>query len=415
MPTQLTMAHNGIITPEMMIAAEQENMDPVHIKCLVEQGEAVIIKNRVHNVRPLAVGEKLKTKVNANIGTSQAHPEIENEIEKLHRAISAGADAVMDLSTGGDLNAIREKILELSSVPVGTVPIYELMVSGKELAIDNYIDIIKRQAQQGVDFFTVHAGIKKEHLPYIEHRLMGVVSRGGAALTAYIKNTGRENPLYEYYDKILEVCLEYDVTVSLGDGLRPGCINDATDTAQIRELETLGELARRTRDAGVQVMIEGPGHIPLNQIKENLDLKKKYAGKTPFYVLGPLVTDLAAGHDHICGAIGGALAAYYGASFLCYVTPREHLGLPDPEDVREGVIASRIAAHAADLALGKKGFSEKDNRLSKARAEFDWETEFCMSIDPEKARARKESCKNADYRVCSMCGDYCSMKISQGI
>lgn len=415
MPTQISLAQDGTITPEMIFVSEYENIEADHIKDIVAGGEAVILKNNIHNIKPLAVGEELKTKVNANIGTSQAHPELENELAKLKSAIDAGADAVMDLSTGGDLNSIREKIMEVSTVPVGTVPIYELMVSGKDLTIKNYIEIIKRQAQQGVDFFTIHSGIKKEHLPFIENRLMGVVSRGGAALVAYIKNTGNENPLYKYYDDILEVCAQYDVTVSLGDGLRPGCINDATDKAQISELEVLGELARKTREAKVQVMIEGPGHIPLNQIKENLDLKKKFAGKTPFYVLGPLVTDIAAGYDHICGAIGGTLAAYYGASFLCYVTPREHLGLPDANDVREGVIASKIAAHAADLALGKKGTIERDNKLSKARADFDWETEFNLSLDPAKARDRKESCKTADYRVCSMCGDYCSMKISRGI
>ena len=415
MSTQLDYAKAGKITKEMEEVALEEHFSPEEIRCFVADGEVVIPKNILRkNIDAVGIGEKLKTKVNANIGTSQGRKTLDAEIAKLHTAIKVGADAVMDLSTGGNLTEIRNKILSLSSKPVGTVPIYEMMVSSDEFSIDKFLDILTQQAKQGVDFFTIHSGIKMEHIPMLEKRLMKVVSRGGAYLFKLMKNTNQENPLYTHYDKILKICSEYDVTLSLGDGLRPGCIHDATDEAQISELIELGKLAQRARDAGVQVMIEGPGHVPLNQIKENMDLKTKYAGKTPFYVLGPLVTDIAMGYDHICGAIGGALAATYGASFLCYVTPREHLGLPDEKDVRDGVIASKIAAHAADIATGKKGAMERNNRISKARMNFDWDEQFNLAIDPEKAEKRREACDGADDdKVCSMCGDFCSMKISQ--
>ncbi len=415
MSTQLDYAKKGEITKEMERVAEEEGFSPEEICRFVAEGEVVIPKNILHkNIDAVGIGEKLKTKVNANIGTSQGRRTLDGELAKLRVAIKVGADAVMDLSTGGNLTEIRDKILSVSSKPVGTVPIYEMMVSSDVFDINQFLSILKQQARQGVDFFTIHSGIKMEHIPMLEKRLMKVVSRGGAYLFRLMKNSNRENPLYTNYDKILEICREYDVTLSLGDGLRPGCIHDATDEAQISELIVLGELAQRARDAGVQVMIEGPGHVPLNQIKENMDLKKKYAGKTPFYVLGPLVTDIAMGYDHICGAIGGALAATYGASFLCYVTPREHLGLPDEKDVRDGVIASKIAAHAADIATGKNGALERNKRLSEARMNFDWDEQFNLAIDPEKAENRKEACDGAnDDKVCSMCGDFCSMKVSQ--
>ncbi len=413
MATQLERAVRNEITPEMQAVAQDEQFAPEQIREWVAEGTVVIPKN-IHrqSCDAVGIGETLSTKINANIGTSQKHPEIENEIEKLRVALDSGSDAVMDLSTGGDLTSIRNTILNMSPKPVGTVPIYEMMVRSKTFDINLYLDIIRQQAEQGVDFFTIHAGIRKNHIPLIEKRLMGVVSRGGAYLVQYMRRSGNDNPLYERYDDILAICREHDVTISLGDGLRPGCINDATDEAQIEELKVLGQLAQRSRDAGVQVMIEGPGHVPLHQIQQNMELKKQYAGTTPFYVLGPLVTDLAVGYDHISGAIGGTLAAYYGASFLCYLTPREHLGLPDLEDVREGVIASRIAAHAADLARGKPGTLERNNALSRARLAFDWERQFELALDPEKARERRESATDKEGDVCSMCGEFCSMKVS---
>lgn len=416
MSTQLQRALRGEISDDMKAVALSEQCNPEQIRDWIADGTVVIPKNIHHTTaEAVGIGEPLLTKINANIGTSPKHPEIQNELQKLDVCIEAGADAVMDLSTGGDLTAIRAELLRHCTKPLGTVPIYELMVRSKNFDIELYLDIIRAQAEQGVDFFTIHAGLLNAHLPAIEKRLMGVVSRGGAFLVRYMRQTGNENPLYERYDDLLEICREHDVTISLGDGLRPGCINDATDEAQIAELKVLGELAQRSRDAGVQVMIEGPGHVPLHQIQENMELKKKYAGTTPFYVLGPLVTDIAVGYDHICGAIGGTLAAYHGASFLCYLTPREHLGLPDLNDVREGIIASRIAAHAADLARGKPGTVERNAALSKARCSFDWERQFELALDPKKARERKESATDSDSDVCSMCGEYCSMKVSHDI
>ncbi|MDX9703855.1 MAG: phosphomethylpyrimidine synthase ThiC [Candidatus Auribacterota bacterium] len=417
MTTQLEAARDGVITKAMEAVAQKEGFTPQEIRSLVADGSVVIPVNtrRLQTVNPIGIGERLLTKINANIGTSQSYPEVEYEIEKLEIALCAGADAVMDLSTGGDLHAIRQAILDRCSVPVGTVPIYELMVKHKaDFSIEKYLDIIRDQAQQGVDFFTIHAGVLRSHIADINNRLMGVVSRGGAYLVSFMKRTGQENPLYERFDDILEICRTYDVTISLGDGLRPGCINDATDRAQISELEVLGVLANRCREAGVQVMIEGPGHVPLDQIQRNMELKTQFAGSTPFYVLGPLVTDVAPGYDHICGAIGGTLAAYWGASFLCYLTPREHLGLPTVTDVREGVVASRIAAHAADLARGKAGARQWDNAMAKARIDFDWEKQFELAIDPQKARERKDTARGSDsVNVCSMCGDYCSMKLTR--
>ena len=416
MITQLELARAGKTTTEMEMVAAVEGFTGEEIRKFVAEGTVVIPKNINHStIKPIGIGEPLKTKVNANIGTSQGYPEPDREFEKLEVLLEAGADAVMDLSTGGDLSYIRQKLIEKTNRPIGTVPIYESMVRYKaNFKIENYLEIIEDQAKQGVDFFTIHAGVKLDHIPYVDKRLMGVVSRGGAYLVSYMKRTKQENPLFVHYDEILDICRQYDVTMSLGDGLRPGCLDDATDEAQIAELKVLGDLAERAREKGVQVMIEGPGHIPLHEIKENMDLKKKYAGTTPFYVLGPLVTDVAPGYDHICGAIGGTLAAYYGASFLCYVTPREHLGLPDSKDVRDGVIASRIAAHAADLALNKKGSRQWDTLMSTARVEFDWEREFELAMDPKTAREKRDECKGADdQKVCSMCGDYCSMKVAR--
>jgi phosphomethylpyrimidine synthase len=367
----------------------------------------------------------LGTKVNANIGTSSVRSCVEAEIEKMQTALAAGADAVMDLSTGGDLDVTREKLLVLCPVPFGTVPIYQVIEGRGVEDIDGRVilDIIERQAKQGVDFFTIHAGVLKEHLPLLEGRVAGLVSRGGALLAKWMVYHDKQNPLYEMFDDLCGIMGEYDVCFSLGDGLRPGCIADATDGAQIAELKTLGELTQRAQEKGCQVMVEGPGHVPFDQIQHNMEIQEQICGGAPFYVLGPVVTDIAPGYDHITSAIGGTAAAFYGASFLCYVTPREHLGLPNSDDVRAGVIAAKIAAHAADVARGLKGASEQDKRLSIARTNLDWREHFDESLDPKTAEAmHREACKeidkdklpSADY--CTMCGQqWCSVRINKEI
>jgi phosphomethylpyrimidine synthase len=377
------------------------------------------------NLFPTGIGRVLTTKVNANIGASSIRSSVEAELEKMQAALAAGADAIMDLSTGGNLDEMRERLLAECPVPFGTVPIYQVIENRGVEDIDEQIilEIIERQAKQGVDFFTIHAGILKEHLPLLEKRVAGIVSRGGALLAKWMLHHNRQNPLYEMFDDLCDILAEYDVCFSLGDGLRPGAIADATDEAQIAELRTLGELTARAQEKGCQVMVEGPGHVPFDQIQYNMQIEEEICHGAPFYVLGPLVTDIAPGYDHITSAIGGTAAAYYGASFLCYVTPREHLGLPDADDVRAGVIASKIAAHAGDIARGLKGVDQRDRRLSIARTNLDWRTHLAESLDPQTAeRMHIEACKemnlkdspSADY--CTMCGKaWCSVRINREI
>jgi phosphomethylpyrimidine synthase len=384
----------------------------------------VIPRNRKRgDIRPVAIGEGLRVKINANVGTSRDRADIEVELEKTRVAVAAGADAVMDLSTGGPIDGIRRAILAECPVPVGTVPVYQAAADaasrGKsfvELSAGDFFDGILKQAEDGVDFMTVHCGVTREALARLvrEGRRLDIVSRGGSLLAEWMEHNGRENPFFEQYDRLLEICREYDITISLGDGLRPGCLADATDRAQVHELMTLGELTERAWKRDVQVMVEGPGHVPLHQIAANVQLQKRLCHGAPFYVLGPLVTDIAPGYDHITSAIGGAIAAWNGADFLCYVTPSEHLRLPTVEDVKTGVIASRIAAHAADIARGIPGAIDRDNRMADARRKLDWKAQIELSVDPETARAlRGGSLPTVDEAVCTMCADLCAIKTSQ--
>jgi len=411
--TQLESARQGTITSRMERVAAEEGLGPEELRRRVASGVAVIVANsRRTNVQPVGVGEGLRTKVNANIGTSPLRGTPEGEIQKLRSALAAGADTVMDLSTGGDIDLVRRSVIAHSPVPVGTVPIYQAAIEEggpEEMTLASYLRVFERHAQDGVDFATVHAGVTQASMPLVSKRLMGAVSRGGTFLLRWMKAHGRENFLYEQFDEVLALAREYDVTISLGDGLRPGCIEDATDEAQLCELRVLGELAARCRETGVQVIIEGPGHIPLDQIEENVRLEKQLCAGAPFYVLGPLPTDVAPGYDHLVGAIGGALAAACGADFLCYVTPREHVGLPDADDVREGVIASRIAAHVGDLAKGSKKAREFNTRMSKARAARDWDAMLAHALTGERFRAMLAGEEKADR--CSMCGDLCALKL----
>ena len=422
--TQMDYAREGIITPEMEYVAKRENLPADLIRKEVAEGRLVIPANINHYaLEPMGIGIALKCKVNANIGNSAVVSDIECELEKLRVALKYGADTVMDLSTGGNLNEIRETIIANSPVPVGTVPIYQALKEVRtveELTEQDILDIIELQAQQGVDYMTIHAGVLKEFLPMVNHRLMGIVSRGGSIIAEWMTVHNKQNPLYTNFDKICDIFKKYDVTFSLGDGLRPGCINDASDEAQFAELKVLGELTKKAWEKGVQVMIEGPGHVPMDQIEMNIKKEQELCYGAPFYVLGPLVTDIAPGYDHIASAIGGAMAGWYGASMLCYVTPKEHLGLPNPEDVKQGLIAYKIAAHAADLARHRKGAKEWDDAMSKARYEFDWEKQFELAIDPETARKYhdetlpQEGYKSAKF--CSMCGpSFCAYRISQSV
>lgn len=421
MATQMQLARQGIITDAMRTVAQQEGVSEKFIRAGVAEGTIAICANKNHkNLIPRGVGQGLKVKVNANIGTSSSFPDIEPELVKLKAAVDAGADAVMDLSTGNNITASRRAIIENSTVMVGTVPMYQATVETikkrgavVEMTKEDLFDVIRMQAADGADFMTLHCGITKSVLKALteEGRIMDVVSRGGSFITGWMLHNDKENPLYEYYDEILDICAEYDVTISLGDGLRPGCLADATDRAQIQELLNLGELTQRAWDKGVQVMVEGPGHMPYNQIAANMQLQKRICHGAPFYVLGPLVTDVAPGYDHITSAIGGTLAAVSGADFLCYVTPAEHLGLPDLNDVREGVIAARIAAHAADLAKGNKQAWVWDNAMAKARKELDWPEQLRLALDPVKATEYRNKKNKSDDEACSMCGDYCAVKI----
>ncbi len=418
--TQVEMARKGVISPQMKSVAEQEGADPEAVRKSVEDGIVVIPANVNHgNLVPCGVGQGLRTKVNANIGTSSDFGNSFSELEKLKVAVGAGADTVMDLSTGGDITHIRRDIINASIVAVGTVPIYQAAVEAIEryeavvkMTADGIFAAIEEQCRDGVDFITVHCGVTQSAISRLKNqgRVADIVSRGGAFLTGWMLHNERENPLFEQYDRLLELAREWDVTLSLGDGMRPGSTSDATDRAQVEELLTLGELVQRAREAGVQVMVEGPGHVPLNQVVANVQLEKSLCKGAPFYVLGPLVTDIGAGYDHITSAIGGAIAASAGADFLCYVTPAEHLSLPDIEDVRQGVIASRIAAHAADLAKGVKGAAEWDRKMSEARKKLDWAEQARLSLDPERSR-RVHSTRATAGSACSMCGQYCAMDL----
>ena len=415
--TQLLKARDKIVTPEMVEAARFEGLDPEQIMASVASGSVVIPKNKRRTFRALGIGEGLSTKINANIGTSPRRTDSAEEMDKLKVAVEAGAHAVMDLSTGGDLEKFRKNIIDASPVMVGTVPIYQA-AAGKsfvDIEAEELFGAIEGHARSGVDFITVHCGVTRDLLPMIldqKERIMGIVSRGGGLITAWMQKHDRENPLYEEFDRLLEICVDYDVTLSLGDGLRPGSVLDATDQLQMAELFTLGKLAKRSFERGVQVMIEGPGHVPLDQIALNVQLQKKICNNAPFYVLGPLTTDIAPGYDHITSAIGGAVAAAAGVDFLCYVTPAEHLRLPTVDDVREGVIAARIAAHSGDIVKGVKGAIDKDRKMSEARKRLDWESMYALSIDPERARKLRQESEAYGEDVCTMCGEFCPINIS---
>lgn len=417
---QRIKARKGIVTKEMEIIAREEDVSPEWLRDKMASGRVIIPANRKHKgVKPIGIGEGLRIKVNANLGTSSDHIDLEEELKKLEVSIQAGTDTVMDLSTGGDIGGIRKEILRHSSIPVGTVPIYEAAVEAvrkrKSLAkmrVNDLFEVIERQAEEGVDFITVHCGVTRSSVERLrrDRRLMGVVSRGGSFLIEWMIYNNQENPLFSHYDRLLEIAKKFDMTLSLGDGLRPGCIADATDRPQVEETIILGELTERAWAEGVQVMIEGPGHVPLDQIEANVLLEKRLCKGAPFYVLGPLVTDISPGYDHITCAIGGALAGKAGADFLCYVTPSEHLKLPSVEDVREGVIATRIAAHAADIARGNRQAFQKDLEMSRARKNFDWKKQIELSIDPEKARRYHEEGMSKESDVCTMCGGFCAIK-----
>ena len=414
-PTQMYYAKKGVITPEMNYVAQAEALNPELVRSEVAAGKMIIPANIHHeNLLPMAIGREAKTKINANIGNSSLSSDIDAELEKLQICLKYGADTVMDLSTGGDLDAIRSAIIANSSVPIGTVPMYQIIHDIKEvenLTTDDILKTLEKQARQGVSY---------KFMPLVAKRKMGIVSRGGSLTASWMMHHHKENPFYEAFDDILEICAAHDVALSLGDGLRPGCLYDATDEAQLSELRVLGELTLRAWEKNVQVMIEGPGHIPLNQIEYNMKIERELCHGAPFYVLGPLPTDIGAGYDHITSAIGGTMAAFYGASMLCYVTPKEHLGLPNANDVREGIVAHKIAAHAADVALGKAGAIERDHAMSDARYAFDWNRQFELSLDPERARELhdeslpQESFKKAEF--CSMCGPkFCAYKISKNL
>ncbi len=417
--TQLELARQGVISPQMKLVAEHEGVDAELIRQGVAGGTIVIPANTKHtNLVPCGIGQGLKTKVNANIGTSSDFGNIDTELEKLRVAIDSGADTVMDLSTGGDISAIRQAIITSSPLPIGTVPIYQAGIEAiarhsaiVKMTVDDLLAVIEEHARDGVDFITVHCGVTRSAIARLKQqgRVADVVSRGGAFLIGWILYNERENPLYEHYDRLLEIAKEFDVTLSLGDGMRPGSLADATDRAQVEELLVIGELVQRAQQAGVQAMVEGPGHLPLNQIEANVRLQKAICKGAPFYVLGPLVTDVAAGYDHITGAIGGAIAAAAGTDFLCYVTPSEHLSIPDPDDVKQGVIASRIAAHAADIVKGVKGAEEWDRKMSVARKKLDWEEQARLSLDPELSR-QVHSRHASTGTACSMCGEFCAME-----
>lgn len=423
--TQMHYAKKGIITEEMEFVAKVEGLEAQKVRSEVARGRMIIPANiNHHNLKPMAIGIAAKCKINSNIGSSSLASNPAEEVEKLKVSQRYGADTIMDLSTGGDLDSIRCELIANAEVPIGTVPMYQILhdIDNKieDLTIDKMLETIEKQAKQGVSYFTIHAGFLLRFMPHIAKRKMGIVSRGGSLMAAWMMHYHQENPFYQAYDQILDICAQYDVALSLGDSLRPGCLYDASDEAQLSELKVLGELTLRAWEKDVQVMIEGPGHVPLNQIERNMKIERDYCHEAPFYILGPLVTDIAAGYDHISSAIGAAVGGWHGASMLCYVTPKEHLGLPNAKDVREGIIAYKIAAHAADVARGRPGAIEKDHAMSDARYAFDWNKQFELALDGDRAREYhdetlpQEVFKEAEF--CSMCGPkFCSYKISQEI
>ena len=415
--TQMDAARKGIITKEMESAAKKEQMDVRELMALMAKGQVIIPCNKKHtSLEPNAIGSMLRTKINVNLGISRDCKDMDMEIEKVNNAVKMGAESIMDLSSYGDTRTFRRRLTKECPAIIGTVPIYDAVVYYhkplKEITSRQWLDIVRMHAEDGVDFMTIHCGINKETAGKFKRnkRLTNIVSRGGSIIFAWMEMTGQENPFYEHYDEILDICREYDITMSLGDACRPGCIQDASDISQIEELITLGELTKRAWEKDVQVMVEGPGHMPLDQIEANMKIQQTLCQGAPFYVLGPLVTDIAPGYDHITAAIGGAIAATYGASFLCYVTPAEHLRLPNLEDVKEGIIASRIAAHAADIAKGVKGAADWDNKMSTARKKLDWEEMFRLCLDPEKAGCYRAEAKPEKEDTCSMCGNFCAVR-----
>jgi len=422
--TQLEQAQAGRITPEIEAVARSEQLAPEFVRQEVARGRMVIPANRIHlekGLRPIGIGIAARTKINANIGKSSLESDTRCELQKLAVAVRYGADTVMDLSTGDELVSTRRRIIEAAEVPVGTVPLYQVAQQLDDIAEmepQHFLEVVEQQARDGVDFMTIHAALLREHLPLTERRLTGIVSRGGSLVAKWMQVRGQQNPFFVHFDQLCEIMRQYDVTWSLGDGLRPGCLADACDEAQFAELKVMGELARRARQLGCQVMIEGPGHVPMDQIERNVRLQMQWCDEAPFYVLGPVVTDIAPGYDHITSAIGAAMAAWYGAAMLCYVTPKEHLGLPNLDDVRQGVIAYKIAAHAADVARGRPGARQRDDAISKARYAFDWQEQFRLSLDPETAQRMHEESQGAGCEsaanYCSMCGPkFCAMRTTE--
>lgn len=415
--TQMDAARKGILTKELMTVAEHEQWEPEKLRELVAEGKVAIPANKNHScLKPSGIGSMLRTKINVNLGTSRDLNDLNMELEKVKDAVLMGAESIMDLSSFGDTRKFRKKLTGECPAMIGTVPIYDAVVYYhkplREITAEEWIKIVEMHAEDGVDFMTIHVGINKQTAKRFKEakRLTNIVSRGGSIIFAWMQMTGEENPFYEHYDRILEICQKHDVTLSLGDACRPGCIEDASDISQVEELVTLGELTRRAWEKDVQIIIEGPGHMPLDQIAANMKIQQTICKGAPFYVLGPLVTDIAPGYDHITAAIGGAVAAAAGAAFLCYVTPAEHLRLPDEADVKEGIIAARIAAHAADIAKGIRGAKEWDHKMSDARKRLDWETMFQLAIDPEKAKRYRAASKPEKEDTCSMCGNFCAMK-----
>ena len=421
--TQYTEALSGTITPEMIAVAESEFLEPEFIRREIAEGRLVIPANKIHlqkKLQPIGIGIALRTKINANLGNSALSSDAQCEIAKVQYAIKYGADTVMDLSTGSDIDFIRQRIIDEVSVPVGTVPLYQVCEELEDIldmTPQYFLDAVEHQAKQGVDYMTIHAGLLQKHLPMIDSRLAGIVSRGGSLTAKWMVAHRRENPFYEHFDPLCEIMREHDVCWSIGDGLRPGCLHDASDAAQFGELDTMGELTVRAWKHGCQVMIEGPGHVPLDQIEMNIKRQIEVCRGAPFYVLGPVVCDIAPGYDHITSAIGATLAAYHGAAMLCYVTPKEHLGLPNMEDVRQGVVAYKIAAHAADVARKRPHARDRDDAMARARFAFDWENQFRLSLDPERAReyyGESRTSSDCGERFCTMCGPkFCAMKTTQ--
>jgi phosphomethylpyrimidine synthase len=423
--TQMHYAKQGVITDDMEVVAKTEGLEPEFIRSEIARGRLIIPANINHtNMKPMAIGIATLCKINANIGSSALASDISGELDKVDMCLKYGADTIMDLSTGGDLDAIRKAVIQHSTVPIGTVPMYQIIADCdndiKNLTIESMLKTIEKQAIQGVSYITIHAGFLLKTMPLIAKRKMGIVSRGGSLMASWMMHYHKENPFYEAYDDILDICAKYDVSLSLGDSLRPGCIADASDKAQLNELKILGELTLRAWEKDVQVMIEGPGHIPLNEIERNMKLEREYCHEAPFYILGPLVTDIGAGYDHITSAIGAAVGGWHGCSMLCYVTPKEHLGLPNAQDVRVGIISYKIAAHAADIARGRKGATDVDNAMSDARYNFDWNKQFELALDGDRAKEYHDETlpqdifKDAEF--CSMCGPkFCSYKITRDI